>query len=71
MRLDVGDAGAVADALDGVDAVLMCADRRNTALARACLERGIAYADEVIAPRPFLEVLAGHGFTAALSYDER
>lgn len=35
----------MAGALDGVDTVLMCAERYNTHVARACLERGIDYLD--------------------------
>lgn len=45
MRVDVTDPGDVARALDGMDTVLMCVERDNVGLARACLERGVDYLD--------------------------
>ncbi|MFC7713476.1 saccharopine dehydrogenase NADP-binding domain-containing protein [Nonomuraea recticatena] len=40
MRVDASDAAGLAGALEGVEAVLMCAELDNAAVARACLERG-------------------------------
>ncbi len=45
MRVDVSDHSDLVDALNGADAVLMCAERDNARVARACLERGIDYVD--------------------------
>lgn len=45
IRLDATDDDAVAHALAGTDAVLMCAEIDNARLARACLERGVHYVD--------------------------
>ncbi|MCN0179849.1 saccharopine dehydrogenase family protein [Salinispora arenicola] len=45
VRLDAADPGDLATALNGVDAVLMCAELDNARVARACLERGIHYVD--------------------------
>ncbi|ABP53619.1 saccharopine dehydrogenase family protein [Salinispora tropica] len=45
VRLDAADSGDLATALNGVDAVLMCAELDNARIARACLERGIHYVD--------------------------
>ncbi|HEX6358189.1 saccharopine dehydrogenase family protein [Actinophytocola sp.] len=55
LRVDAADPADLARALTGVDTVLMCAERDNVDVARACLERGIDYLD-VSASR---EVLAG------------
>ncbi|MBW6437201.1 saccharopine dehydrogenase NADP-binding domain-containing protein [Actinoplanes hulinensis] len=55
IRLDLTEPGQVRAALDGVGAVLMCAETGNARVARAALERGIHYVD-VSATR---EVLAG------------
>ncbi|MFE3451783.1 saccharopine dehydrogenase family protein [Nonomuraea sp. NPDC059194] len=45
MRVDAADPADLARALDGVDAVLMCAELDNARVARACLERGVHYLD--------------------------
>ncbi|MFD1937605.1 MULTISPECIES: saccharopine dehydrogenase family protein [Nonomuraea] len=45
MRVDAADPADLARALDGVDAVLMCAELDNPRVARACLERGVHYLD--------------------------
>lgn len=45
MRVDAADSGGLARALNGVDTVLMCAERDNARVARACLERGVDYLD--------------------------
>lgn len=72
-RLDAADTGAVVRALEGVDAVLMCAEANNVEVARACLERGVGYLD-VTATHTLLAELADldglardHGATAVLS----
>jgi hypothetical protein len=44
-RVDIADPDDLASALNGVDTVLMCAERDNTRVARVCLERGIDYLD--------------------------
>ena len=73
MRVDVSNRGDLADALNGVDAVLMCAERDNARVARACLERGIDYVDvsashHVLAGIEHLDDLARrHDATAVLS----
>ena len=56
VRLDVGDAAALAASLDGVDAVLMCAERDNAAVARACFERGVHYVDVSASPGVLTEI---------------
>lgn len=73
LRLDAADGAAVAGALAGVDAVLMCAELDNVRLARACLERGVHYLD-VTASHELLTMLASldglaadHGATGVLS----
>ncbi|MEV1122089.1 saccharopine dehydrogenase NADP-binding domain-containing protein [Actinosynnema sp. NPDC049800] len=48
--------GDVTGALDGADAVLMCAEVDNARIARACLDRGVHY----------LDVTASHGTVAAI-----
>jgi hypothetical protein len=53
MRVDASNRGDLAEALNGVDAVLMCAERDHIGVARACLERGIDYVD-VSASHPVL-----------------
>jgi saccharopine dehydrogenase (NAD+, L-lysine forming) len=45
LELDVGDLAQTVQRLDDVRLVIMCLERENTALARACLERGIHYVD--------------------------
>jgi hypothetical protein len=73
MRLDATDSGELVKALTGVDTVLMCAERDNTRVARACLERGIGYLDvsashEVLAEIAKLDDLARQNdATAVLS----
>lgn len=73
MRLDATDPGELATALTGVDAVLMCAERDNARVARACLARGIDYLDvsadhEVLADIAELDDLARRNdATAVLS----
>jgi hypothetical protein len=73
MRVDASSASDVAGVLNGVDAVLMCAERHNARVARACLERGIHYLDvsachEVHAEIEELDDLAmRHDATAVLS----
>jgi hypothetical protein len=73
MRVDASDPRNLAEALNGVDAVLMCAERDNIGVARACLERGIDYVDvsashHVLAGIEDLDDLARrHDATAVLS----
>ncbi|GAA1593563.1 saccharopine dehydrogenase NADP-binding domain-containing protein [Actinoplanes couchii] len=50
LRVDLTDFAQVEAALDGVDAVLMCAEIDNARVARAALERGINYADVSATP---------------------
>ncbi|MFD1366294.1 NAD(P)H-binding protein [Actinoplanes sichuanensis] len=50
IRLDLRDPEQIDAALDGVDAVLMCVETGNAHLARACLARGIGYADVTATP---------------------
>jgi hypothetical protein len=45
MRVDATDPEELGAALEGVSAVLMCAESDNAGVARACLERGIGYVD--------------------------
>nr|GID83238.1 hypothetical protein Ade03nite_21620 [Actinoplanes derwentensis] len=45
IRVDLTDSAQVEAALDGVSAVLMCAEIGNARVARAALERGIDYVD--------------------------
>jgi hypothetical protein len=56
IRVDATNSGDVAGALNGVDTVLMCAERDNARVARACLERGVDY----------LDVSASHEMHAAI-----
>ncbi|RJL32910.1 saccharopine dehydrogenase [Bailinhaonella thermotolerans] len=72
-RVDAADPASLAAALDGTGTVLMCAERDNARVARACLERGIHYLD-VSASHPTLDAIAGldglareRGSAAALS----
>jgi saccharopine dehydrogenase-like NADP-dependent oxidoreductase len=44
-RVDATDPSTFADALQGVDAVVMCLDADDSALAEACFRRGIHYVD--------------------------
>ncbi|GAA2688630.1 hypothetical protein GCM10010412_077350 [Nonomuraea recticatena] len=73
MRVDASDAAGLAGALEGVEAVLMCAELDNAAVARACLERGVHYLDvsashAVLAGIEELDELAvRRGATAVLS----
>ncbi|MFG3436114.1 saccharopine dehydrogenase NADP-binding domain-containing protein [Nonomuraea sp. NPDC047897] len=73
LRVDAADPADLAGALDGVDAVLMCAEIDNARVARACLERGIGYVDVSASPHVLAEIeeldglAAGQGATAALS----
>ncbi|WP_046468088.1 saccharopine dehydrogenase family protein [Allosalinactinospora lopnorensis] len=73
MRVDAADEADLARALDGVDAVLMCAELDNARIARACLERGTGYLDvsathRLLAGIGELDGLAReHGATAVLS----
>jgi hypothetical protein len=57
IRVDLADQRQVEAALDGVGAVLMCAEIGNLRVARAALERGIDYVDISATP----SVLAGLG----------
>ena len=57
MRVDATDPAGLARALDGVDAVLMCAETGNVDVAKACVERGIHY----------LDVTASHSVLAELA----
>lgn len=72
-RVDVADDADLARALEGADAVLMCAELDNARIARACLERGVHYLDVTATPALIaaiedLDDLArGHGATAILS----
>lgn len=45
IEVDLADNAQVAAALDGTDIVLMCAERNNAEVARACFERGVHYLD--------------------------
>jgi hypothetical protein len=72
-RIDVERAADVADMLEGASVVVMCVERANEAVARACLERGVHYID-VSASATVLAAIARlhpvavrHGATAALS----
>ncbi|MGI5166853.1 saccharopine dehydrogenase NADP-binding domain-containing protein [Spirillospora sp. CA-253888] len=56
LRLDLRDGAALERALDGVDAVLMCVDQDNARVARACLERGVHYADVTASVGPLTEI---------------
>ncbi|SEH02156.1 Saccharopine dehydrogenase NADP binding domain-containing protein [Nonomuraea solani] len=73
MRVDAADPDDLAQALDGVTTVLMCAEIDNARVARACLERGVNYVDvsashDLLADIENLDDLArDHGATAALS----
>jgi saccharopine dehydrogenase-like NADP-dependent oxidoreductase len=73
MRVDASNPSDMAEALTGVDAVLMCAERDNARVARACLERGIDYLDvsashDVLAAIEDLDDVARrHDATAVLS----
>jgi hypothetical protein len=71
--VDVGDTDAVGRAIAGARVVVMCVERANEAVARACLERGIHVVD-ISASAPVLDAISGlddlaveHGATAALS----
>lgn len=72
-RVDVAVDADLARALEGVDAVLMCAELDNARIARACLERGVHYLDVTATPALIaaIEDLEGlarhHGATAILS----
>ncbi|MGK5558534.1 saccharopine dehydrogenase family protein [Actinomadura kijaniata] len=69
LRLDLGDASALDAALDDAGTVLMCVDRDNARVARACLERGVHYVD-VTASHPVvagIEALEPARATALLS----
>jgi NAD(P)-dependent dehydrogenase (short-subunit alcohol dehydrogenase family) len=73
MRVDVTDPDDLVRALNGVGAVLMCAERDNVRVARTCLERGVDYLDvsashQVLAGIAELEDLARRNdATAVLS----
>ncbi|GAA3137611.1 hypothetical protein GCM10010466_30650 [Planomonospora alba] len=73
MRVDATDPAGLAGALEGVGAVLMCAETGDARVARACLERGIGYVDvsasrHVLAAIRELDGLAvERGATAVLS----
>ncbi|WP_433789390.1 saccharopine dehydrogenase NADP-binding domain-containing protein [Actinoplanes sp. CA-252034] len=56
IRLDLDDPAGIDAALDGVDAVLMCVEHGNARLARACLDRGIGYADVTATPEVIAEL---------------
>ncbi|QWF82645.1 hypothetical protein HUW46_06084 [Amycolatopsis sp. CA-230715] len=45
IAVDVADPAAVRRAIDGADVVVMCVERANAEVARACLERGVHYVD--------------------------
>ncbi|WP_062348365.1 saccharopine dehydrogenase family protein [Herbidospora yilanensis] len=72
-RIDVGDPADVDRILDGAAVVVMCVERANADLARACLSRGVHYVD-VTASTPVIRAVASldalarrHGATAVLS----
>ncbi|TXK35279.1 saccharopine dehydrogenase family protein [Nonomuraea sp. C10] len=73
VRVDAADPADLARSLEGITTVLMCAEIDNAAVARACLERGIGYADvsashDVLAAIEELDDLAAaRGATAVLS----
>ncbi|PWK47611.1 saccharopine dehydrogenase NADP-binding domain-containing protein [Actinoplanes xinjiangensis] len=60
IRLDLRDPAQIDAALDGVDAVLMCVETGNARLARACLDRGIGYADITATPSVIAELERVH-----------
>lgn len=45
VRVDLREPGEVERVVEGADAVLMCVDVANARVAKACLERGVHYAD--------------------------
>ncbi len=72
-RVDVGRPDEVAGAVRGAAVAVMCVERDNDAVARACLERGVHYVD-ICATTAVLEriedlhdLAVEHGVTAALS----
>jgi hypothetical protein len=73
IRVDLADQRQVEAALDGVGAVLMCAEIGNARVARAALERGIDYVDISATPSVLAEleqlgpVAERSGATAVLS----
>ena len=73
IRIDASNPSDLAGALNSVDAVLMCAERDNARVARACLERGIDYLDVSASPEVHAEIedlddlARRHDATAVLS----
>ncbi|MFC4059044.1 saccharopine dehydrogenase NADP-binding domain-containing protein [Planomonospora corallina] len=73
MRVDATDPADLDRALEGVGAVLMCAETGDARVARACLERGIGYVDVSASPHVLAGIqeldglAAARGATAALS----
>jgi NAD(P)-dependent dehydrogenase (short-subunit alcohol dehydrogenase family) len=73
LRVDVTDGDQLAAALDGADAVLMCAEQDNARVARACFERGVHYLDVTASPEVVSQVeqlhdlAAGRGAVGVLS----
>jgi Saccharopine dehydrogenase NADP binding domain len=72
-RVDVADEHEVADALAGAAVAVMCVERDNAGVARACVELGVPYVD-VSATTSVLEAIGAlhdlavrHGVTAAVS----
>jgi saccharopine dehydrogenase-like NADP-dependent oxidoreductase len=72
-RVDVTDPDGVASILRGAAVAVICVERENARVARACLERGVSFLDvsattSVLASIGVLHDLAvQHGATAALS----
>ncbi|GAA2118216.1 saccharopine dehydrogenase family protein [Actinomadura alba] len=73
LRVDLSDDADLERALDGADAVLMCVERDNVRIARACVERGVHYVDVsasydvLVAIETLDELAAEHSATAVLS----
>ena len=64
MSVDVSAPDQLARALDGARVVIMCVERANEQVARACLERGVHYVD-VSASESILEPIAALDGVAA------
>lgn len=72
-QVDVGRAEDVRRVLDGAGVAVMCVERANVQVARACLERGVDYVDVTATPAVVRSIAdldgqaAQRGATAALS----